>query len=302
MPVSKSRKSSYSPYSDKPSESQNTSLYSVKKSLLDLKEQLPAHATKKNIINKLHRLGYEPLQMSDEDAQCAARFPIFSSMPKDLVLNMAESLGVNTDGMSKIDGCHALHEMGVKTEKHVDKLMMLKSKSMPKYISKIPSDWNPLATIKKKPPMSAAKIASINEAAEFDILFPTIIKHAKPMSSMPSEWQCENPTISPVKGSCRLSSKGGKVAPGFAGRVYSNEMSCNNKCVKGDMGSMKANDFINRLQHKQDMDEFTYDKLGSKCKRSIVNHRVKMRNSKGRFCKNKKSKKSKKSTRRSMRK
>jgi hypothetical protein len=129
MPRSnKSRKFSgvshtYSPYSLMPTEKQNTSLYAAKNALLDMGETLPKHATKKNIVAKLHRLGYDAPQFDEEDAECAARFPQFSDMPREDVLLMAEMLGVNTSGMAKIDACHALHQIGLETEDHVDEVV-----------------------------------------------------------------------------------------------------------------------------------------------------------------------------------
>lgn len=244
----------YNPYTDEPSEEEDTSALAVRERAIELGINVD-HKTKHQLVKALHRRGVVSPQMSDEDAECASRF---GNLTKDEVVNSAVMLGLVKPSSTKIDACKALHDAGIQTEDHLVVVM---------------NDMKPLESQNQLPQMV--------------------------------EWQCENPTSAPARGSCKLASAGGSVAPGFAGRVYDNEISCNNKCVKSDMGSRKANDYINALehrlnpksaeqkarevmeaqQHKKEMDDFTFDKLGKKCRRSKVGKHILMRDKKGRFCK-----------------
>lgn len=107
----------YSPYSPMPNMKQNTSKFAVQEQ--ERLYGLPVDSTKKAGVRRLNRFGVDIPQFDDEDAQCAARFPQFSDYSKEDILDMAEMLGVNTAGMAKIDGCHALHQLGVQTEDHI---------------------------------------------------------------------------------------------------------------------------------------------------------------------------------------
>ena len=142
---SKSRSPNYDAYSPVTTYKQNTSAFEVNEQLVE--NGLMPSRTKNQGISQLIRNGIPIHQMSDDDAQCAARFPQFSAMNKDDVLDLAESLGVNTSGMAKIDGCHVLHQMGIDTEHKVHSVLALSTSS-----STLPS-WNP--SPKPSPPPNA---------------------------------------------------------------------------------------------------------------------------------------------------
>lgn len=95
---------------------ENTSKYAVEEELRDHGLSLPPSRTKKQEIAKLRRYGIPIPQMTEEDAQCAARFPQFAAMDKEDIMDLAEIFGIDTTGMAKIDACHALHVKGVDTE------------------------------------------------------------------------------------------------------------------------------------------------------------------------------------------
>ena len=106
---------SYNANVELPTISENTSRYALMEALRARHMSIPE--TKRRMIAKLRRNGLAIPQMTEEDAQCAANFPTFSAHNKEQILAMVELFtGESASGMAKIDGCHALHQMGVKTE------------------------------------------------------------------------------------------------------------------------------------------------------------------------------------------
>jgi hypothetical protein len=106
---------SYNPNVEHPNVSQNTTVHALMQALRARHLSIPE--TKRRMLSKLRRNGVPIPQMTEEDAQCAASYPNFSDHNKEQILEMVELFtGHSASGMAKIDGCHALHQMGVKTE------------------------------------------------------------------------------------------------------------------------------------------------------------------------------------------
>ena len=106
---------SFSPYVDKPA-IRTVSKYSVEHDLMDNEVALPKSHLKRAEFNKLKRQDFDMSMMTDDDLECAKRYPIFD-MSKDEVEELAIENGIDVKGMSKIDMCHALNANGVEIQK-----------------------------------------------------------------------------------------------------------------------------------------------------------------------------------------
>ena len=109
---------SFSPYVDKPA-IRTVSKYSVQHDLEDHDVALPKSHLKRAEFNKLKRQDFKMTMMTDDDLECAKRYPIFD-MTKEEVEELAIENGIDVKGMSKIDMCHALNEANVEIQKGMD--------------------------------------------------------------------------------------------------------------------------------------------------------------------------------------
>lgn len=264
---------SYSPNPRKLSKGRNTSKYAVEQALVENGLELPPSRLKRAEMAKLTRNGIPIPQMDIEDAECAARYPYLSDFSKEEILDMAEENGINTRGMAKIDACHALHDNGV-----------------------------------------------INA---LDFMSEDPISYGKVVGEVNNDWVCNMPTNVVSDMSCGQKSKGAQGVDAWANQVYSSQGNCNAHCVNKEGGLVKnAQNQLSSLFNlrkvpspsappsmmsgppspsdgpQPPVNPFMLEgplredgKFGRKCRRSIVNHRVKMRDNKGRFCKSKKAKK-----------
>lgn len=116
---------SFSPYVDKPA-IRTVSKYSVEHDLMDHEVALPKSHLKRAEFNKLKREDFDMSMMTDDDLECAKRYPIFD-MSKDEVEELAKKNGIDVKGMSKIDMCHALNANGVVIKKSMDDNNLLKT-------------------------------------------------------------------------------------------------------------------------------------------------------------------------------
>jgi hypothetical protein len=257
------------------SKGRNTSKYAVEQALLDNDLELPPSRLKRAGMAKLTRNGIPIPQMDEEDAECAARYPYLSDHSKEEVLDMAEMAGIDTRGMAKIDACHALHDNGI-----INGLGLVNDMNM--YLP---------------PSMPGKVVGAVN-----------------------NDWVCDRPTNVVSDMSCGQKSKGAVGMGAWADKVYASQGECNVKCVDQNGGLVKnakqqlADLFNNRpvpvpsngsfmppppyAPVQPPVNPFSQvgplredGTFGKKCKRSIVNHHVKMRDNKGRFCKSKKAKK-----------
>jgi hypothetical protein len=250
------------------SKGRNTSKYAVEQALLDNDLELPPSRLKRAGMAKLTPNGIPIPQMDEEDAECAARYPYLSDHSKEEVLDMAEMAGIDTRGMAKIDACHALHNNGI-----INELGLVKVNGLGKVVGAVNNDW-----------------------------------------------VCNMPTNVVTNISCGQKSKGAVGMGAWADKVYGSQAGCNLSCVdrKGGLVNNAKQQLADLLNKKHAMQAMPMlppvnplsqvgplrqdGTFGKKCKRSIVNHHVKMRDNKGRFCKSKKAKKIRSKSRSSSRK
>ena len=242
----------FSPYQAVVTEAQSVDK-TVVDDMVDLYGLRPG--TKKQEMRELKRNRIDvPNIYNDEDLQCAARFPQFSNMSKDEVLDLAEMVGINTKNITKVRACHELHQMGIDTEHKVHSVLVSLSNPSSKPIgSNINLSWNP---------------------STLDT----------------TSYQCELPIRIPSIGSCGRVVDGGRRAPGFTDKVYSTVDDCQSKCIYTDnqVNNISVEELEDLLKTAQKVPKvlsstFGSENEGRKCRRSKVDGRK--RDKKGRFCK-----------------
>ena len=278
----------YSPYSNMPSYQQNTSKYAVEHELMNNGLSLPPSRKKRAEIAKLVRYGIPIPQMTKDDAQCAARFPQFSAMNKVDVLALAAAMGVDTNGMAKIDGCHALHQMGVDTEH---------------------DPTNGVLTVFAPELDDSVSFTTSGGPARYDLS----------KSKEFAMWKCERPEEM-MRTSCGKTNDGVPTAKGFENQTWMEQASCENACnppnqpLQRVAAPWKPAENPYRADQLDQLDQIRADKdqniiygdllselkastnkaaliaqrnaaQGKKCRRSKVNGNLLMRDKKGRFCK-----------------
>jgi hypothetical protein len=117
---------SFSPFVDKPA-IRTVSKYSVEHDLMDHDLDLPKSHLKRAEFNKLKRQDVDMSMMTEDDLECAKRYPIFD-MSKDEVEELAMANGIDVKGMSKIDICHALNAKGVVIEKNMAAMKVMEGR------------------------------------------------------------------------------------------------------------------------------------------------------------------------------
>ena len=117
---------SFSPFVDKPA-IRTVSKYSVEHDLMDHDLDLPKSHLKRAEFNKLKRQDFDMSMMTEDDLECAKRYPIFD-MSKDEVEELAMANGIDVKGMSKIDICHALNANGVVIEKNMAAMKVMEGR------------------------------------------------------------------------------------------------------------------------------------------------------------------------------
>jgi len=102
------------PFSEK--EINNVSVYQLKQLLRDNNLTIPNN--KKEIYKKLKRNNIPIPKMDFSDSLCASAYPHLNKYTKEEILFLVEEkLNMNTKGMSKIDGCRALHNANIFPER-----------------------------------------------------------------------------------------------------------------------------------------------------------------------------------------
>jgi hypothetical protein len=284
------------PFSEK--EINNVSVYQLKQLLRDNNLKIPDNKRKMYLKLKINGIPIVP-EMDSSDSLCASAYPYSSDYTKEEILFLVEEkLNMDTRGMSKIDGCRALHNANIFPEnilaenilsETVDPLRYYRiPKSLPQdYLSNIivpkPELLEPVVkpqsppVVKPQSPPNEIKNPFIGTPpSRYSLLPPPLSPLSpRPLSRPLSPILLSRP-LSPRPLSPRLLSR--PLSPRLLSRPLSPRLLSRPLSPRPN--------YIWDLYYKSIKQE------GKKCRRSKVGKNFLMRDKKGRFCK--KSKKSKK--------